>query len=419
MTFPEKSNKPTIVCVCSCYPRHNTDNAGIFLRFLNQNLSLKGYNIIVLAPHHDKIINNIKDRNISIVYFRYFFRKFECLAYGAGVLPNIKRHPLNVLLIPFFLISQILSLFRICIQKKPDIIHAHWIIPQGLVAVIIGKFFKIPVLATTHGVDAFSLQSRLLKWFKAFTLKNCAAWTANTETTAVNLDAKKEFLNKLTIIPMGINTSVFTKNNKNVPHSTQRENFLILFVGRLIELKGVLLLIDAFKMLSEDDKNKSELWIIGEGDLRAEIEHQLHTHNLKERIKLLGEIENNSLPEYYKKADVLVVPSLIEGQGVVILEAMASGTPVIASAVGGVVDVIKDGVNGILVQPGNSGELAKKLSFVIENKKDTEKLALNAFKTVNTRYEWRIIANYFSGIYDSIHTTNNPFKKKESIEIDN
>jgi len=253
-----------VLMLTSSYPRNSTDNSSIFLRYLAKNLAKQRVNIHVLAPDHPLIQNTSLDKGVKNHWFKYLPKKWQRLAYGSGILPNLKRNKWLYLQVPFFLISMFFSLFFLCKKIKPDVIHAHWIIPQGFIAIMVGKLLNIPVIATAHGGDAFSLNASLLSRLKTSTLKRCKCWTSNTSATANAFGATSD-IPKPIIIPMGVDIERFQSGHAgNVLGTDTRK--IILFVGRLVEKKGVKYLIEAFSRLPKKTQDESVLWIIGDGD---------------------------------------------------------------------------------------------------------------------------------------------------------
>lgn len=387
----------------SSYPRKDSDNSSVFLRYLATNLAKQGVNIHVLAPDHPLIKNTDLDPGVKNHWFQYLPKKWQRLAYGSGILPNLKRNKLLYLQVPFFLFSMFFYLFFMCKKIKPDVIHAHWIIPQGFIAVIVGRLLNIPVIATAHGGDAFSLNTGLLNRLKTFTLRHCQCWTSNTRATAETFDITHGIPRPI-IIPMGVGIEHFQSGNaeKVLGSETRR---IILFVGRLVEKKGVKYLIEAFSMLPKKIQDESVLWIIGDGDERKNLEQQALKSSL-ENIKFWGQVPNKQLPDFYAAASLFVAPSVIdskgdtEGQGVILLEAMASKTPIIATAVGGIPEVITGDKTGLLVQQKNANALSTAIQFLFNNSKTAEAYGSRALQFLDKTYSWDSIAQQFISIFN-------------------
>ncbi|MBQ0725253.1 MAG: glycosyltransferase [Cycloclasticus sp.] len=396
-----------VLLLTSSYPRNDSDNSSVFLRYLATNLAKQGVDIHVLAPDHPRVKNAALDAGVKNHWFQYLPKQWQQLTYGSGILPNLKRNKLLYLHVPFFLISMFFSLLFLCKKIKPDVIHAHWIIPQGFIAVIVGKLLNIPVIATAHGGDAFSLNTDLLSRLKVFTLKRCKFWTANTSATAKAFGTTSD-LPKPIIIPMGVDIEHFRSGNADNVLGTETRK-IILFVGRLVEKKGVKYLIKAFSMLPKKTQDESTLWIVGDGDERKSLEHQAQNLGVK-NIKFWGQIQNKQLPDFYAAATLFVAPSIIdskgdtEGQGVILLEAMASKTPIIATTVGGISEVITDGKTGLLVQQKNSSALSTAIQLLVNNPKTTEAYSGSALEHLVKTYSWEPIAQQFISIFNDLST---------------
>lgn len=387
-----------VLMLTSSYPRNGSDNSSVFLRYLATSLVQQQVDVHVLAPDHPLVDNTELDTGVKNHWFQYLPKQWQRLAYGSGILPNLKRNKLLYLQVPFFLTAMFISLFFLCRKIKPDVIHAHWIIPQGFIAIIVGKLLKIPVIATAHGGDAFSLNTSLLGRLKGFTLKHCHAWTSNTSATA-NAFGQSSHIPKPVIIPMGVDIEHFQSGHAAKLLEQENKN-IILFVGRLVEKKGVKYLIDAFSKLPLETQNASVLWIIGDGDECMALEQQAKQLGIT-NIKFWGQIQNKQLPDYYAAANIFVAPSVIdskgdtEGQGVILLEAMASKTPIIATTVGGIGEVITHGKTGVLVPPNDSSELSAAIKSILSNNDTANKYIENALIKVNKDYSWKNISEQF------------------------
>jgi len=397
-----EENELTVLLLSSSYPRHSTDNSSIFIRYLAKGLAQEGAKIHVLAPDHPTVDKTPLDQSVTNHWFQYLPRRWQTLAYGSGILPNLKKKPLLYLQVPFFLASMFFNLFWQCKKIKPDIIHAHWVIPQGFIAILVGKLLNIPVITTAHGGDAFSLNNGFLSRLKRLTLRHSNAWTSNTPSTAQAFGHSNS-TPAPNIIPMGVHIKSFQSGSVENISGTETRN-IILFVGRLVEKKGVKYLIEAFNQLPPQTQQDSVLWIIGEGDERVALETQAEKLGIKD-IKFWGQVQNNKLPDFYAAASIFIAPSIIdskgdtEGQGVILLEAMASGIPIISTNVGGIPDVITHGETGLLVQANNSTELSEATLSLLSKNELAKELTKNAQLNVKKNYAWANISQQFISLF--------------------
>jgi glycosyltransferase involved in cell wall biosynthesis len=395
-----------VLLVTSSYPRQPNDSASVFLRYLAESLSRLGVEVDVLCPA-DQEAGASREGDVTVHRFRYFPRRLQRLAYGSGILPNLKRNPLLWLEVPFFVLSLSLALIRQLRRRRPDVIHAHWLIPQGLIAVLGKRLWKIPVVISVHGGDVFALTHPFIRTLKRCALRRCDAWTSNTRASA-GAALQDDEAPPPRIIPMGVDAALFgAKSTRNCRTPPQTE-FVLLFVGRLVEKKGCDDLLEAFSLLPGELQTKSSLWIVGSGADAARLKAQSKSLGIENKVRFWGQLSNHLLPELYSSADLLVAPSVeaasgdTEGQGVVILEAFASGTCVVATRVGGITEVIEDGVTGLLVDPRNPLKLSVAMEDLLRDPERRRRLAENALRKVREKYDWQKIAAEFHRVYRDV-----------------
>ena len=396
-----------VILLASSYPRSADDTASVFLRYLAESLYKRGLEVHVLAPA-DRESGSETEKGVAVHRFRYFPGTWQRLAYGSGILPNLKRTPLLWVQVPFFLASMTYSLLRLMREIQPDILHAHWLIPQGTIAVLVKFFRKIPVITTVHGGDVFALRGTLLGKIKRFALRRSDAWTSNTRASS---DAVGDGASvpRPQIIPMGVDIERFASGNRDrLRQGVGPDENVVLFVGRLVEKKGVDDLIQAFSLLPASMHAKTRLWIVGSGEQETALRAQGAHLGISEKITLWGKISNNELPDFYAAADLFVGPSVMatsgdtEGQGVVFLEAFAARLCVLATRIGGISEVVQDGRTGVLIDPRNPNQLADSIESLLSNQNLRSRLTTNADKRVRKHYRWMNIAMEFESLYNRI-----------------
>ena len=403
-----------IVMLTSSYPRGKHDTASIFLRHLAEELQQQGLIVHVLAPA-DKNPGSTLEDGVHVKRFSYAPFRLRRLAYRSGILPNLKNNPWLWFLVPFFLVAMMYSLVQLIRKTRPDIIHAHWVLPQGIIALFTKIIFNIPVVITTHGSDVFGLRSKTLQKIKQYVLRHCDVWTSNTSATVDAIVEKRSA--SAQIIPMGVNCKQFSSGIRDKFRvGIPSDEMIILFVGRLVESKGVDDLIKAYSLLPGDLKRSTNLWIIGDGKMKSELEDLAHSPDGNNRIEFLGTMPNDLLPDYFAAADLFVGPSVVtesgpaEGQGIVFLEAFAARLCVVATRVGGIPEVIDDGRTGLLVEPRQTNQLAENIARSLTDAPLRNKLATNAYKEVNEKYDWTKIATTFHKLFLDLYYKYNAIK---------
>lgn len=400
-----------ILFLTSSYPRHTHDVAAVFLRYFAESLVAHGNQVHVLSPADGKSATTI-DGAITVHRFQYFPRRWQKLAYGSGIVPNLSHSPWLWLQVPFYLLAMLWKLLRLLRQEKFDLLHAHWILPQGLIAILAKTIHPIPLVTTAHGADAFALKGRLNAFIKRLVVAKSDAWTANTAATSSAVgDQSSKFPAR--VIPMGVDIGRFANGDRNALRSLLAENdFLLLFVGRLVEKKGVDDLLCALALLPAALKPRTRLWIVGDGDRRSALEKTAVELAIDQQVRFWGTVRNQELPNFYAAADLFVAPSTAarsgdsEGQGVVFLEAFAARLCVLATRSGGIDAVVRDRHSGILVRPNQPQEIAAAIEQLMCDSALRTILADNAYDEVKERYDWRHIAGEFDKLYrESIAST--------------
>lgn len=382
-----------ILITGSTFPRWYGDTEPRFILDYAKAMT-KFYDVTVLVPAAINAKDEEELEGVHVIRYHYFpIRKWETLCYPGAIVPRIKQKKIRIFLVPFLLTS-----LRHQLKKRSkdfDLVHAHWLIPQGIMQTGIKS---VPYIVTGHGGDVTSLNKGFLKSMKIKCLQNAKAIT-------VVSDALKDYVktlypnDKTSIIPMGCDVSRFSSSHRKENLFQQGDKKVVLFVGRLAEKKGVTYLIEAMKKV-----DNAVLVIVGKGDLEESLKEQ--AKKLGDKVFFAGPKTHDELPEIYASADVFVAPSITaadgdkEGFGLVILEAMASGVPVVASRSGGIVDIVKDEENGLLCDEKDVDKLSENISRVLENGELSAGLRQHALETVE-QYSYENIAKRYHEIIEN------------------
>ena len=395
-----------ILVIASTFPRWLGDSTPGFVFDLS-NLLAKKFDIKVLTPHYYGAKKYERMNNLDVYRFQYFPAKFQKVAYDGGILPNLKKSFLAKIQVPFFLLSEFFSIKKIIKKEKIGAIHAHWIIPQGFLSIFFKKKCKIPLIVSAHGSDVFPLRNWFFRFIQGMVLKNCDVCTVNSNATKNELVGRfPGFKNKIKIIPMGVDVNFFRQKNIKNKFKKYKNVKTILFVGRLSEQKGIQYLIKSIPSINKKIKN-IKLLIVGEGTYKRELMKIIKKLNLGNRVEFKGALPKNELVDHYNLADVVVMPSLAgkagtEGQGLVLLEAMACGKAVVGADIGGIKDIITDGENGLLVKQKDSKELANKIVNLIKDSKLRKRIEKNGKKLAVKNYSWCSIVKQFEMTYQML-----------------
>ena len=395
-----------VLVIGSVYPRFHEDAEVPWLRTSVAHLKQAGVDIQVLAPAYKGLKSHEID-GVKVNRFRYAPAIWEFLTHEEGAPSKMANKPwLQLLAIPY-IISGFFKCIGICRKFRPDVIHAHWPFPHAYIALGAAKLFRIPLVLNFHGAELLLIRKK--KWVKPllkFAIGQAQAVFANSSFTAGKIKALRNV--DVEWSPYG---TTLESNGKvgepaeptQVPHPIN-DKFKILFVGRHIERKGIGYLIEAAKYLPRD---KFEIRIVGVGDLTdklkaqaAEVASAAETHGNHEpsfepaEIIFTGKLSPEELANEYKTANVFTLPAIVdskgdtEGLGVVLIEAMELGLPVVASNVGGIPDVVVDGESGILVPEKDPQALADAFKRLEANPALVQQLLEGSRKRICDCFSW-------------------------------
>lgn len=286
-----------------------------------------------------------------------------------------------------------------------DLIHAHRIIPDGYAAVLLGKKLNIPVVCSARGGEAYQVpfESRLcyLLFKKVLSTSDRITTVSSALRDIVVRNGSKHTVD---VIYNGCDVDKFHYVDK----ITAREKLdlpldrkIFLFVGHIITNKGIFDLIQAFHELK--NRGSSALLImIGFGDDVVKIEEEIKSRNLSESVLLPGYIPQKKLPQWVNASDIFVLPSYQEGLPNVVLEAMACRKPVIATRVGGIPEVVSDGVTGVLVEPRNVYQLTEAMQTLLQDEELCIKMGLEAGRLIHERFTWEASAERLIKVYQNL-----------------
>ncbi len=401
--FPE-GRRGTLLVLTSSYPKNKEEPSGIFLHHLNRELVSLGWEVVVLTPNFPGGREEEMLEGVQVLRFNYFAHARQLLCYGSGIIPNLQQSPLLWLQVPFYLTAMLWRTYRQVRRGPVDVVNAHWILPQGIVAAVSKILIKVPLIVTAHGSDMTGFNGVLGRTVKRWVLRRADAVSANSQFTLRQIQALAPG-SPVELIPMGVDLDQFqTKGSEEVRRQLKIEGEFLLYVGRLVEEKGPQVLLQAMpRVLSIFPL--ATLVMIGGGTQRAALEERARGLGIAHAVRFLGRISHHELGSYYKSADVFVGPSLAEGLGIVFLEAAASGATLVGCRVGGVSDILIDEVTGLAVEPGNPDQFAHAVIRVLQDSELRRRLAANARKHVEENFGWKRIAALFDSLFQRVLQT--------------
>ena len=399
--IPSNANgeRKRVLVLTSTFPRWVGDTEPAFVHALCERLSER-FDVWVLAPHAPGAKTRESFGSIQVVRFRYFFDWGESLAYQGGIMAKLRSKRLRYLLVPPFLACQEVALLRLLLTQRFDVVHAHWLFPQGFVAGVAKRLLpRFPALVcTSHGTDLNGLQGGLFTRIKRFAIRQSDAFTVVSAAMQVKTQSLDVDLQKTSVIPMGVDARVLFCPDNMVPRASQQ----LLFVGRLDSQKGLDTVLRAMSDILVDCP-QCTLRIVGSGPELQRLQEQVSELGITGSVTFAGAIPNRDLVDYYRRATLLVFPSVgAEGLPVVCAEALACECPVIASDFSSVHEIVQHGVSGVVFPAGDSTALAQVIVQLLPDPERRAAMGAAGREYVLARFDWSRVAAEFTSIYDRL-----------------
>lgn len=318
--------------------------------------------------------------------------------------------PIPVILVP----PKVADIREVLERGKFDIVHAHHAFtPTSLLSVSAAKKIGIPSILTNHTIflasDHESLwvpTSYVLYPFRRYINKaNLITAVSRTAADFIGHFTERE---RIVVVPNGVDSDRFRSRSCAADETTHEVSgeHIILYVGRLVYRKGIHILVKAMPQILRELPD-AQLLIAGEGIMENFIKLLIKSLDLEDHVKLLGFVPNEKLPGLYGLSQVFVLPSLYcESFGITLLEAMASGKPVVASNVGGVPEVIENEVTGLLFRKGDERDLADGVLRIMNDHVLALDLARKARRSVEVNFSWFVVADKMECLYEELLATN-------------
>lgn len=387
-----------VLFVTTSYSRRPGDVITPWMVQLIHRLRRQGIDVSVYTSSYRGLGNQVME-GVPVYRFRYFFRRWENLTHDQTA-PDRFGQGLGYVFLSFcYVIMGTLHMIRLVRSRRFDIIHVHWPFPHILFGLAGQAASRARLFATFYGLEIRWFKKKFAFLKRAFRLAmgRAEVVTAISNHTAAELGGIVR--GPIPIIPF----SVSTVEKIAAPVDDR----VILFVGRLVQRKGVDVLIRAFA--SVQDRLPHRLVIVGDGPEAPDWQALARELVRPDRVEFTGWITDRDLAERYRTCSFFVLPAVYdkhgdtEGLGVVMIEAMSYAKPVIASDVGGITDVVTDGVNGRLVPTADPAALARALLDLTADDRLRRALGERAKKTVDDKFNWDIITRRLIALYEKHH----------------
>jgi len=384
--------KPVLLVLASTYPRWPGDPEPGFVHELARRLTDR-FRVIVVGPHAPDAKPRETMDGVEVVRYRYAPERWETLVNDGGIVTNLKRARWKLLLVPGFVLGQAWVAWRLMRRERVAVIHAHWIVPQGLTAALLHamRVNSVPFVITAHGSDLNGLRGRIWGSLKRFALQRAAAVTvvgAPMRKLALSAGCGEE---KLFVRPMGVDmVNMFTPDPEHV--RSERE---ILFIGRLVRGKGVDLLLHAMPLVLQRLPD-AKLVVVGHGPERKALVELAKLIGVEAAVRFVGPKSHEQLPHLLRSCGVFVAPfAAEEGLGLVMVEAIACGCSVVAGDVPATRDLLGPDADLCLVDPRDSAALSEKIVHALQSPGESMARYRHLRERLLVTFDWGYVAGRY------------------------
>ena len=399
-----------VVMLTSSYPRFPGDGIGTFVEPIANGVAGLGHEVHIVAPWHPLVRRPRREDDVHFHFFKYApISSLHAFGYATALRADVSLRPTAYLAAPLALAAGWRAVRHVARETRASILHAHWAVPAGVIAAL--SRTGTPLVVSLHGSDVFLAETNRVVRAAAGLAFQRAGWiTACSEDLrrrAVGLGADTS---KTEVIPYGVDADRFRPN----PDARARirgergaaaDDPVLVTVGRLVHKKGFEYLIDAVSALTGRWPSL-RLFIVGHGDLQDDLRQRAAVAGVGERVVFLGALPQREVAEWLSAADIAVVPSVrddagnVDGLPNVLLESLASGTPVVTTSAGGIGSVVVDGQTARLVPERDAAALAVTVGQLLDQPAVAAKLGNAARAEMYRSYAWGDVAKRFAETYD-------------------
>ena len=382
---------------------------GSFMEPIAQGIAARGHEVHLVAPWHPKWNRPKIDRGVHFHLFHYApMESLNTFGYAEGMRADVRLRASAVAVAPAALLAGWFKALRVAQKKRATIVHAHWVIPGGVIGAAAAG--SVPLVISLHGSDVFVAERHRVARLAARTAFGRACWvTACSEDlrsrgAALGADAARS-----SVIPYGVDSERF-RPDADLRSRGRRllgiaDNVPLAFaVGRLVKKKGFEYLIDAAAMLKAGQP-QLRVAIAGEGDLATSLRARAQAAGVGDKVQFLGLISHDDVPALLAAADVAVAPSVHDDAGNVdglpntVMEIMASGAPLVATPAGGISAVATDRVTARLVAERDVQALATAIDELLRDRPAATLMGRQARELVCRHHSWVRVAEDFDAVY--------------------
>ena len=379
---------------------------GTTTRFISKYMSRLGIDVDVITtkPGKDDFFNHPDGFNL------YYVGHTKNKISGTHI-PELAKFALTLI----YYSKQVIE------RSKPDLIHCFFTLPSGSFGLYCKKIYKIPYVISALGADVpgFNIGDWRLDAYHSLTKSLSKSIWKNSSYVVANSKSLQETCKRFSpnrdikTITNGVDIEIFYPDKNKKFDSSEVQ---LLFISRLMPQKGIDILIKACALLNKKGTTNFKLTIVGEGHLKSLMFSLIERFNLKKNINFLGWKDLDELPDIYRSADIFILPSVMEGMSSVVLQAMASGLPIVASRVKGFEEIVEENLNGLFAEYNNPEEFAVAIEKLIKSPDLREKMSQKSLEK-SKLFSWETISRQYLELYKETVGLANGNCLKDKLQI--
>jgi glycosyltransferase involved in cell wall biosynthesis len=396
-----------VVMVTTSYPRYPGDSVGTFMEPIAKSVAARGHRVHIVAPWHPLVRRPRIERGLHFHFYKYApLPSLNVFGYAASMRADVTLKGAAYAAAPLALARGWWTARRIARRYRASVMHGHWVVPGGVTAAMAAP--GLPLVISLHGSDVYVAErfgpARLAARAAFRRAGAVTACSADLATRAIRLGADPA---KTTVVPYGVDTARFApdpeaRRERRAALGVSASMLLVAAAGRLVSKKGFEYLIDALARVPN-----AVLVLAGDGSLREDLQRRAASSGVRERVRFLGDRTQDDVAALFSAADVIVAPSVrddagnVDGLPNVVMEALASGTPLITTRAGGIGAVVEDGVTALVVPERDIHGIAGALTRIRDEPALAARIGAAARALVAQRFGWDRTAEQFESVYSA------------------
>jgi glycosyltransferase involved in cell wall biosynthesis len=398
-----------VVMVTSSYPRFPGDSVGTFMEPIAKSIAARGHDVHVVAPWHPLVRRPHQEDGVSFHFYKYApLRSLNVFGYAAAMRSDVSLRAAAYLAAPLALAQGWRIARKIARRHRATIMHGHWVVPGGVTAAFAAP--GIPLVVSLHGSDVYVAEK-----FAPARAAARAAFARAAVVTACSADLARRAIAlgadpaRVEVVPYGVDVNRFrpdaaSRNARRRTIGVAPDALLIFTAGRLVRKKGFEYLIDAMPAIVTT--RNAVLAVGGEGDLDAELRQRAERAGIAKSVRFLGNLSQDDVASYLAAADVVVVPSVrddagnVDGLPNVVMEALASGTPLVTTGAGGIGAVVSHERTALVVPERDVRELASAVARLLADPDLRTSIGSAGRALASTAFGWDRTGERFEQVYE-------------------